>query len=374
MALTAHLVSGHPIPDVPVRGIFHSGGEIRIEVEVDPRCFAADPINAPYVTKAEFDQMSEAERAALLTGAATLADKTVSFHFQPMGRFVPEFEYGFSGKAGAPLANADDPVVVTGRWNTRLAAGLTGYRVDALSVGELAVVVINEINGQQVGRINVLFPGESSYVLDLTGLTETAPATSSSSGIGVEGGAGATFISFLRQGFIHVAPLGLDHILFVLGLFLLSRELKPLLWQVTMFTLAHTITLGLATLGGISAPAGIVEPVIAASITVVAIENVFHTQYSPGRLAVVFAFGLVHGLGFAGALQELALPTSALLVGLLGFNIGVEFGQLAIIALVLAATFWVKPDALYRKTLAVPGSLIIAGVGAWWTVERIFFR
>jgi hypothetical protein len=88
----------------------------------------------------------------------------------------------------------------------------------------------------------------------------------------------------------------------------------------------------------------------------------------------VFAFGLVHGLGFAGALQDLALPATSLLVGLLGFNVGVEFGQLAIVSLALAATFWVKPEKVYRKLLAIPGSVLIALAGTWWTVERILFH
>jgi hypothetical protein len=208
----------------------------------------------------------------------------------------------------------------------------------------------------------------------LSGLQSDESAAPNPDAVGIEGGASATFVSFLRQGFLHVLPLGLDHILFVLGLFLLSREWRPLLWQVTMFTLAHTLTLGLATLGGFSVSPAIVEPVIAASIAVVALENIFHAKYTPWRLGIVFAFGLVHGLGFAGALQDLALPATSLLVGLLGFNVGVEFGQLAIVSLALAATFWVKPEKVYRKLLAIPGSVLIALAGTWWTVERILFH
>lgn len=139
-----------------------------------------------------------------------------------------------------------------------------------------------------------------------------------------------------------------------------------------MFTLAHTLTLGLATAGGFSVPGSIVEPVIAASIAVVAAENLFHPKYTPWRLVVVFAFGLVHGLGFAGALEDLSLPPASLLAGLLGFNIGVEFGQLAVVGLALAATFWMKPEKVYRKCLVIPGSVIIGLTGVWWTLERIF--
>src|SRR5690606_451107 len=111
---------------------------------------------------------------------------------------------------------------------------------------------------------------------------------------------------------------------------------------VTMFTVAHTLTLGLATLGALSVPGSVVEPVIAASIAVIALENVFRPKYSRWRLAVVFVFGLIHGLGFAGALQELNLPAPSLAVGLLGFNVGVEFGQLTVIAIAWAVTFGLK--------------------------------
>ncbi len=172
---------------------------------------------------------------------------------------------------------------------------------------------------------------------------------------------------------MHVLPLGLDHILFVLGLFLLSRRLKPLLWQVSTFTVAHTITLGLATTGFVEVPASVVEPVIAGSIVVIALENVFYPKYSPWRLPVVFLFGLVHGLGFAGALRNLELPATSLLTSLLGFNVGVEAGQLTVIALAFLATVWLRDENRYRTFVILPGSILIALVGAYWMIQRIFF-
>jgi hypothetical protein len=365
-------LSGHPVPDIPVRGFFDRGGNARIEIEIDPRCFATDPANEPYLVKASFDQMPDAERAKLSEQARTLAASSVAFHFEPTGQFLPNFEFRFGGIGGAALEKADDPVMLLGRWTTTLATGLIGYRVQALPQGKWSVVVLNTLDGRQVERVSALFPGESSYLLDLTGLTATPPSAAAPGAIGVEGGSGSTFVGFARQGFVHVLPLGLDHILFVLGLFLLCRDWRPLLWQVTMFTGAHTLTLGLATIGGFSVPAAVVEPVIAASIAVVALENVFHAKYNRWRLAVVFAFGLIHGLGFAGALQELDLPTSSLLVGLLGFNVGVELGQLSVIALAFAATFWIRRPEVYRKAVVIPGSLAIAALGLWWTLERIF--
>lgn len=179
--------------------------------------------------------------------------------------------------------------------------------------------------------------------------------------------------TYVPLGFGHILPKGLDHILFVLGLFLLSARWKPLLWQVTSFTAAHTITLGLATFGVVSLPSSIVEPLIALSIVYVAIENVVHENLGRFRVVVVFCFGLLHGLGFAGVLRELGLPKSQLLPALLSFNLGVELGQLAVITLAwLLLASWARKKPWYHQRIVVPGSLLIAAVGAYWTVERIW--
>jgi len=173
-------------------------------------------------------------------------------------------------------------------------------------------------------------------------------------------------------GFEHILPKGLDHILFVLGLFLLSPSWPALLKQVTMFTVAHSITLGLSIYGLVGLPSSVVEPLIALSITYVAIENLFTTELKPWRAALVFGFGLLHGLGFAGVLTELGLPRTQFLPALLAFNVGVEAGQLAVIALAFGAVgWWRRSQALtYRRWVVVPASLAIAIVGAYWTVLR----
>src|SRR5438128_2352916 len=137
-------------------------------------------------------------------------------------------------------------------------------------------------------------------------------------------------------GFTHILPNGLDHILFVLGLFFLTTNVRSVLAQVTAFTVAHSITLGLALYGIASLPASIVEPLIALSIAYVAIENLVTTDLKPRRLALVFSFGLLHGMGFAGVLRELGLPPSQFLTALLTFNVGVEAGQLSVIAVAFA--------------------------------------
>ena len=173
-------------------------------------------------------------------------------------------------------------------------------------------------------------------------------------------------------GFTHILPKGLDHILFVLGIFLLSVHWRPLLYQVTAFTVAHSITLALSLYGVISLPASVVEPLIALSIVYVAVENIVVGALKPWRVWVVFGFGLLHGLGFAGVLTELGLPKGEFLPALIAFNVGVELGQLAVIMLALLTVgLWFRNRPWYRARIVIPASLLIAAVGLYWTVERV---
>lgn len=178
---------------------------------------------------------------------------------------------------------------------------------------------------------------------------------------------------YTQLGFTHILPYGLDHLLFVLGLFLLSAQWKPLLIQVTSFTVAHSITLGLSIYGVFSLPPSIVEPLIAASIVYVAVENILTSTLHAWRPFVVFGFGLLHGLGFAGVLHEIGLPRSEFLTGLITFNVGVEFGQLAVIAAAFGLVgWWGRDRPWYRARVIVPASAAIALTGLYWTVERVF--
>ena len=138
---------------------------------------------------------------------------------------------------------------------------------------------------------------------------------------------------YLALGFTHIVPKGLDHMLFVLGIYLLSGRARSVLWQVSAFTVAHSITLGLSMYGIVAVSPRIVEPLIALSIAYVAIENIFLSELKSWRVALVFGFGLLHGMGFAGALKELGLPRSEFVTALLTFNVGVEAGQLAVIGI-----------------------------------------
>ena len=178
--------------------------------------------------------------------------------------------------------------------------------------------------------------------------------------------------SYIVLGFEHILPRGLDHLLFILGLFLLSTHWRPLLLQVTMFTVAHTITLGLAMNNVVELPAYIVEPLIALSIAYVGIENLFAKNLHKSRLLLVFVFGLIHGLGFAGVLSEFGMPTDDFVIALISFNVGVELGQIATIILAfILLSFWFKDRNRYRAVVIMPGSVFISVIGVYWFIERL---
>jgi hypothetical protein len=184
--------------------------------------------------------------------------------------------------------------------------------------------------------------------------------------------AGVTVWRFVREGFKHILPRGLDHVLFVLGVFLLSTRLRTVLVQLSAFTVAHSITFGLSMYGILSLSPAIVEPAIALSIAYVAVENLTTSRLRRHRVALVFGFGLLHGLGFAGALSALALPRSQFFLALVGFNVGVEAGQVAVVALALAASApWHRSPIQYRRFVLVPCSIAIAAIGLFWTFDRL---
>jgi hypothetical protein len=211
-----------------------------------------------------------------------------------------------------------------------------------------------------------------------TGVTESDQAPESAGFV-------STFTRYVGLGFNHILGFhddvlwgchiivfdGLDHILFVLGLYFLSPKIKPLLWQVTAFTVAHSITLALSAYGIFSLSGRVVEPLIALSITAVAVENLFSKQVHWWRWMLVFFFGLVHGMGFAEVFHETRLPSGQAINALLSFNLGVEAGQLTILLGAALITGWWRKRTWYFKYIAAPASILIACTGAFWTVQRI---
>ena len=204
--------------------------------------------------------------------------------------------------------------------------------------------------------------------------SEPSPAFTQTETIDFERPALETLALYIKIGVQHILPGGLDHILFVLAIFFSSRRWRPLLIQISAFTVAHTITLGLVASGVFTPPANIVEPLIAATIAFVAIENMVFKDMTRWRPLVVFAFGLIHGMGFAGFFGSLGLPQGQFWSALIGFNIGVEIGQLSVIvfaALLLWPLRRAVSEALYRRAIVWPACGFIGFVGAFWAVERV---
>jgi hypothetical protein len=380
--LLSALLNGHPIPDIPVIGKFNSDGNCSIYTEIDTRSFAEDPEQVPFLTNSAFKKLSDSNKTDLILQAKSMIENALQIRFGNNDWYLPEFIFGFVEQDGGDLSE-ENIFVLQGQYDISLDKNSSSYQIRSLEDAPYDLVFTNQINGKPQRRVNVLFPNEESFKFDLSFIdgkpiaeneVEQKPVSiAEKNSKERKEDARSTFYSFTRQGFVHVLPLGLDHILFVLGLFFLSRKWRPILYQVSVFTVAHTITLGLATLELISAPSHVVEPIIAASIAVVALENIFFPNYRHSRLFIVFFFGLIHGLGFAGALSAFDLDPTSLVIGLLGFNVGVEFGQLAVITIVFFLTFWLKDETKYRKIAVVPCSILIALMGIYWTIERIFF-
>lgn len=180
----------------------------------------------------------------------------------------------------------------------------------------------------------------------------------------------AGVLSFLRLGVEHILT-GYDHLVFLFGLVLVGGRLRSLVGAVTAFTVAHSITLALAVLGVWAPSPRIVEPAIALSIVWVGIEN-FFVRDAHGRWRITFPFGLIHGFGFAGALREIELPRARVPVALVSFNLGVEAGQLAVMALVVPAIVVLRKRGLLGRTTTLVLSAGVAAAGAYWFLTRIF--
>lgn len=298
-------------------------------------------------------------------------------------RALPDAE--FATRVEAAWADLREGVIVDAD-GARVLLDLNSVTVEPQSNLELPRDTIVQLSGDlpdngadlTVGWIAAYGPiilrqmggGEDAYAgfLDKGALSDPLPRV----GVATESGF-AVFVRYIGVGFDHIIPKGLDHILFVLGLFFLSLQMRPLVTQITVFTVAHTITLALASLGYVTVNPAVVEPLIAASIVYVAVENIFTNRITWWRPIVIFGFGLLHGLGFASVLGEFGLAPGRFVAGLIGFNIGVEVGQLAVIGLAfLAVGYWFGKKPWYRARVSIPASIVIACIGAYWAFERVF--
>ena len=244
------------------------------------------------------------------------------------------------------------------KWNWNKSYGNAALRIGTTSSPELYSAYLKE--GKTSDAVNLSFK-----VTDCGSDTAGNKCTTQTSRFD-------TFVNYISVGFTHIVPLGIDHILFVVGLFLLSTALRPLLIQVTSFTIAHSVTLALGMFGVVNIPPSIVEPLIAASIVYVCVENIYMDHITKWRPVVVFGFGLLHGLGFASVLTEFGLARNNYVSGLIGFNVGVELGQLAVItACFLLVGIWFRKKSWYRQRITIPASIVIAFIAVYWFIERV---
>jgi hypothetical protein len=259
--------------------------------------------------------------------------------------------------AGASLA-AEDGVAIRAAY--RCGRGAHGLSIRAAFLGSLAI-------GHRHLAALAAGDGEPAHTVLYESRPELAAAASPD---GVHSGsAGAVAWSLFRLGVEHILT-GYDHLVFLLGLILVGGRLRSLLVVVTAFTLAHSLTLGLAALGAWAPSPGLVEPAIALSIAYVGVENWF-VRDATRRWRITFPFGLVHGFGFAGALGEIALPAGQVPLALAAFNLGVEAGQLAVLAAVLPVVLWLGRREWFadRGVKGLSAAIALAGLG--WFVSRV---
>jgi hydrogenase/urease accessory protein HupE len=191
---------------------------------------------------------------------------------------------------------------------------------------------------------------------------------------GTRQGTWAVLQKFIPAGVHHIL-IGPDHLLFLVGLLLLGGSIKQLLIVVTAFTIAHSITLTLAALRMVIPPANAIEPAIALSVIYVGVDNLLVSGGGRDTRAwIAFAFGLIHGFGFANVLREMDLPGRALGWTLFGFNLGVEIGQLFVVVIIASMIAWIRARSeVAGRRVAVAGSIFVMLAGAFWFVQRVFF-
>lgn len=358
LALLATPARAHVFTITEALAILKTDGTYQIDLTVDCDALALGVSSTTdsaalvqwlhQMTPEEFDQAVEKARRTILRRVRVRFDGVKQ---TPTVRF-PEH--------GTPLAAKRNPPTVLGvtaRLSGMIPPGATEFRFGASRA-------FNAVH------LTILEQATASGVKHMLGVSEDSPPFR----IGQAAQTvtrGQVALEYLRLGFEHIVPKGFDHMLFVLGLFLLSTRLRPLLLQVTSFTVAHSLTLALSMYGVVSLPPRLVETLIALSIAYVAVENLFTSELKPWRPALVFAFGLLHGLGFAGVLRELGLPRAEFATALVTFNLGVEGGQLAVITLAFLAVGWMRKKDSYRRRVVVPLSILIALVGAYWAIQRM---
>lgn len=327
------------------------GFEATLRLDLDALALGADPTIEPEVAARTLLDMSDADFAATKEGLERMLSRRLRVRAD--GKPMP-YRISFPGLSPRPERIGTEVFGLEARLEGRLPDG--AQEIEFFASRAFPTVELSfEDAGTGRKEFHMCLPGAECPAIKLT-----------------PGAPELRLGDFVRIGFTHIVPLGLDHILFVLALFLGSRDPKTLLIQTGLFTLAHSATLALSTFGVVSLSPRIVEPLIALSIGVVGLENWFRpASASRGRAAVVFFFGLLHGLGFAGILAETPLVEGQRLAALLLFNLGVELGQVSVLAGAFLLSVPFKDPVRYRRLVERPVSLALGLVGLIWAAIRV---
>jgi hydrogenase/urease accessory protein HupE len=253
----------------------------------------------------------------------------------------------------------------TVRADYRCAAALAKARIELSMLDDLPHGHRHIARAGAQGGEHVLFRSSRSF--ELTG---GSGAGSGDGAVGEEGSSNPGFLGFFLMGIEHIL-LGFDHLVFLLGLVLVGGRLRSMLLVVTAFTVAHSITLGVAVLGIFRPSPSVIEPLIALSIAYVGVEN-FFVKDAEKRWRITLPFGLIHGFGFAGALGEIRLPAPEVPAALVSFNLGVEVGQVAVLAIVLPLILAARKKKWFEDRGVKAVSAVIVLMGIFWFVTRVF--
>ena len=336
--------------------------QLDLRIDVDALALGAPPNADSAELQRQLAAMGPDELAAALGQAERVIRTRTRLKFDEL---EPELRIAFPQQGAAGRGYAGEPTFLgtVVRISGSVPSGAQTLRLRlSRAFGPVQLTIFEQSSMRSVRQ--VLEPGAESAPFRLGGAASTQPAVRDSSGFW------SLVAGYFKLGFEHILPKGLDHILFVIALCLTFVSPARLVAEVTAFTLAHSLTLALAITDVVAAPARLIETLIAVSIAWVAIENCVRRENSKSRILVVLAFGLLHGLGFAGVLRELGMGAGHFGATLAAFNLGVEAGQVVVVlgSLLLIAGF--RQRSWYRARIAIPISLVFGLVGSVWAIER----
>lgn len=357
LLLVAPVCLAHPIPDIPVRGIFDADGHFEIQVEVDPRCFEADAEKTPYLLEEQRLALTDEQRTALLKKAGEFIDRSVSVHFTAAEGLIPAFGYSFTTLDNAPLTKVDDPVMITGRWRGTLPKNVRDYSVTAKEGGQFSVLYLNTVSGLKLERFQVLFPGESSYKIDLRRVLNPPSRVVLWN---------AAFQSAMVTGFLYVWSHGFEHLLVVFCLCLISSARSDWISQIKVFGVCQLLMVPWIHLP-VPSYVGLIT---AASLIVMALINFVQRPLENWRLVLAAGFGIAHGLALSAHLRTQEAVQDSLSAAAPGYLIGVSGAQLMGLLMLSGLTQPLSHPVAFRKLVTNPLAMLIAGVGVWLLMHR----